>query len=563
MDKNCKPLASKGRYGDTMMALVTKSEQDYLKQRGGSGTINPRTGHREYFLGKLLKKVLPMASNFIPGIGPVAGAALKMGLGAGANALFNKKGNKASAQANQAETENNQFQMEMAKRQGQIGDEAGVALTNEYRAMMEDPEFGTFGRFSRSGMQGEQDRYGRSTAFERDRYSRGMGDVLDLQDVANGGRAARNEAGAWQEGGSYDRFRDPRGPTTRRSSELDAMSEMDGNAMRDFESSGGYDRYSRSAEVDDTRDRYSELLERNTAQDFRDALDDGAASMRSRGMGNSTAAIEREKAMGAGMARQRAENMLKASQLSLSEIAGKQQLARGDADAYMSQDNAAFGRLKDNAAFGQSQRDFAESQFQSDRGYDQSYASNEFSKYLQGREADRNDFFARAGGEQGLRFAEDQNFFDNRGRGRKDFYDSQNAISNDEMEGMARAFDTFNKYGSAREGTINERTNLTTKPFALRAGMYEGAGKSAAYASQGLNARADRADTRAGSNAKGWGDAFAGINFGGGSKSGRGGDGGGRSDSEYFGGYDAPVNPDTWASYRGSSPNNPGGKYGW
>jgi len=48
-------LANKGRYGDTELAHVTKEEQNLLKSMGGSGTINPETGLKEFW-------VLPAAS---------------------------------------------------------------------------------------------------------------------------------------------------------------------------------------------------------------------------------------------------------------------------------------------------------------------------------------------------------------------------------------------------------------------------------------------------------------------------------------------------------------------
>jgi len=50
-------VASKGRYGDTMLAHITPSEARLLKARGGSGTINPQTGLPEFFLKKFVKKV--------------------------------------------------------------------------------------------------------------------------------------------------------------------------------------------------------------------------------------------------------------------------------------------------------------------------------------------------------------------------------------------------------------------------------------------------------------------------------------------------------------------------
>ena len=43
-----KNLASKGRYGDTMLAHINPEEAGILKLLGGSGTINPYTGLPEY-----------------------------------------------------------------------------------------------------------------------------------------------------------------------------------------------------------------------------------------------------------------------------------------------------------------------------------------------------------------------------------------------------------------------------------------------------------------------------------------------------------------------------------
>ena len=50
-------VASKGRYGDTMLAHITPEEARLLKKRGGSGSINPETGLPEFFLKKLFQGV--------------------------------------------------------------------------------------------------------------------------------------------------------------------------------------------------------------------------------------------------------------------------------------------------------------------------------------------------------------------------------------------------------------------------------------------------------------------------------------------------------------------------
>jgi hypothetical protein len=46
-------LASKGRYGDTMLAHINPQEAGMLRAMGGAGTINPRTGLREFYDGRI------------------------------------------------------------------------------------------------------------------------------------------------------------------------------------------------------------------------------------------------------------------------------------------------------------------------------------------------------------------------------------------------------------------------------------------------------------------------------------------------------------------------------
>ena len=42
-----------GRFGDTLVAHLSKSEADLLKKAGGSGTVNPQTGLLEFYKGTL------------------------------------------------------------------------------------------------------------------------------------------------------------------------------------------------------------------------------------------------------------------------------------------------------------------------------------------------------------------------------------------------------------------------------------------------------------------------------------------------------------------------------
>lgn len=50
-------LAAQGRNGDKMLAHITPEEAQFLRQRGGSGTINPVTGLPEFFLKKIFNSV--------------------------------------------------------------------------------------------------------------------------------------------------------------------------------------------------------------------------------------------------------------------------------------------------------------------------------------------------------------------------------------------------------------------------------------------------------------------------------------------------------------------------
>ena len=79
-------VASAGRGGDTQLAHINDREAEMLKRMGGSGTINPNTGLREYKSGKqLLGSILPIAlAVFVPGLGAAIGSSL---LGAGASTL--------------------------------------------------------------------------------------------------------------------------------------------------------------------------------------------------------------------------------------------------------------------------------------------------------------------------------------------------------------------------------------------------------------------------------------------------------------------------------------------
>lgn len=79
-------VESAGRHGDDHVIHVNDDELQMLRQQWGEPTINPETGLHEFFkfgkILKVLKTVAPIAAAFIPGVGPLASAALSAGLNA-------------------------------------------------------------------------------------------------------------------------------------------------------------------------------------------------------------------------------------------------------------------------------------------------------------------------------------------------------------------------------------------------------------------------------------------------------------------------------------------------
>jgi hypothetical protein len=71
-------LQEQGRGGDTMLAHINPREAEVLRRMGGSGTVNPNTGLREYKgLKGILGAILPIALNFfVPGLGAAIGGAM-------------------------------------------------------------------------------------------------------------------------------------------------------------------------------------------------------------------------------------------------------------------------------------------------------------------------------------------------------------------------------------------------------------------------------------------------------------------------------------------------------
>lgn len=79
-------IAAMGRGGDTMLAHINPMEAEMLRRMGGSGTVNPNTGLREFKGGGLtniIKTVAPIALAIAaPGMGTLLSAGLGAALGA-------------------------------------------------------------------------------------------------------------------------------------------------------------------------------------------------------------------------------------------------------------------------------------------------------------------------------------------------------------------------------------------------------------------------------------------------------------------------------------------------
>lgn len=88
-------LQAAGRDGDTILAHINPQEAEMLRRAGGSGTINPKTGLREYKpfwkqkgFTQILGAALPVVATLIlPGLGTAIGASISGSLGLGLGAI--------------------------------------------------------------------------------------------------------------------------------------------------------------------------------------------------------------------------------------------------------------------------------------------------------------------------------------------------------------------------------------------------------------------------------------------------------------------------------------------
>src|SRR5262252_9523015 len=85
-DAITRALAARGVRGDTELIQVTPREEAWLRMLGGAGTINPRTGLRQFYgsdVGGPETKDVGGPGNIGGGIGAAADAAARAGGGGG------------------------------------------------------------------------------------------------------------------------------------------------------------------------------------------------------------------------------------------------------------------------------------------------------------------------------------------------------------------------------------------------------------------------------------------------------------------------------------------------
>ena len=81
-------LQDRGRGGDTILAHINPREAEMLRRMGGSGTVNPNTGLREYKgFFDIVGSILPIAAAFIPGLGPILSPIVGAVVGGASSAL--------------------------------------------------------------------------------------------------------------------------------------------------------------------------------------------------------------------------------------------------------------------------------------------------------------------------------------------------------------------------------------------------------------------------------------------------------------------------------------------
>jgi hypothetical protein len=176
-------IAQMGRRGDSELAHINPFERRLLESYGGSGTINPQTGLREFgWLKKLFKKIapiLPIALSILaPGFGGMIGSALSGGALAAASTGASMLGSAAIGGLSSAASGGNALKGAIGGALGAgaggalgsaIGDATGMTLSNTAQNVLGSSLIGgaqsaaTGGDFLTGAVQGGVGGYAGST----------------------------------------------------------------------------------------------------------------------------------------------------------------------------------------------------------------------------------------------------------------------------------------------------------------------------------------------------------------------------------------------------------------
>lgn len=291
-----KEIAKAGRFGDTLVARISKSQAKLLKDMGGSGTINPQTGLQEFFdWGGLFTD-----------IGTAAAPAV---VGAGVSWLLNRDASEAQQNAANASADATARQVQLAEQNAAIGRQTGLDLRSLYQGLMETPGFSQVGQFNYNDM----DRYVTDTYA---RMGEGRGIMQTHMDAAMGGAQGAVDA-------AMPGYRAPIQTALGRQS--DVYGYMLGNGgLRD----GRY-----TGDINSLAQRLHGSMASETDRSLQDALGDLAVMEANNGVGVSTAAIEARKAFGDAAARRRNLDTIQALQSAIELTGANQQLDIRAADA--------------------------------------------------------------------------------------------------------------------------------------------------------------------------------------------------------------------------------------
>jgi len=472
---NLAPLARHGRFGDTMLAHITTKQANVLKKMGGSGTINPNTGYREYFLGALLGAVA----------GPLIGSIMGSGKGSQQQQF---------SMADQAQAEAARTQADIARQQMQIGGEAATDLKATYKNFLD--KIGNVG-FSPANVDAIKGDYQRFIDSAR---TAGMGGKF----AALGNQAAATNPALAE---YYSRMTGGMGRSgidLKVSGDASAGTQSAADRLSSMNLDTGY----RTGTQDDTFGAlYSGIY-----GDYKANADEQIGQMRS--------SLEAQLA-DAGLGTSGPGNDLRAKLLAATSKIDRDARSGARAEAMgITKERQGLDVASQNARLAgidSTTRSLAagsNAQFQSGQ---LKVSQEENHLQMQLAQAKINDAIARGDFEdamnltasmQKMKLIEQDNYFKNQAQARGDYIGDQTNYVDDYSTGYNKALSMLQSFMGLRGDEANFLGKMVTDPASLRAGIFNEAAKNAGSAGQTYGNIATRAGNNASNSAKTWGGAF-------------------------------------------------------